>query len=71
MIGSRLSLYFTGAQCNTSNQLCNLRINGSQLTEDGLLNVSVVASNAVGSRIPVTFPTPGSLTIIMLCIAFK
>ena len=60
MIGS---LSFTGVQCNTSNQKCNLTVNGSQLTEDGLLIVSVVAYNAVGSRDPVNFPTSGSLII--------
>ena len=59
MIGSQ------SVQCNTSNQQCNLIVLGSQLTENRLLNISVVASNAVGSGDPVYFPTPGSLTEIM------
>ncbi len=58
MIGSLSS---TRVQCNTSNQQCTLRVPGSQLTEDGLLNVSVVASNAVGSGDPANFPTTGFL----------
>ena len=56
---------FTRVQCNTSNQQCNLIVLGSQLTENRLLNISVVASNAVGSGDPVYFPTPGSLTEIV------
>ncbi len=47
-----------GVQCNTSNQ-CNLTVPGSQLTQGGLLSVSVVASNAVGNGNPVIFPMSG------------
>ncbi len=60
MIGS---LHITKVQCNTSNQQCTVTAPGSQLTEDGLLNVSVVASNAVGSGDPANFPTTGSLIL--------
>ncbi len=56
MIGS---LLFTGDQCNTSNQQCTLKVPGSNLTEVGLLDVSVVAFNAIGSGNPATFPMSG------------
>ncbi len=63
MIGSQP---FTGAQCNTSNQQCILRVPGSNLTEVGLLNVSVVAFNAVGSGNPTTFPMSGIVQFVYL-----
>ena len=53
---------FTGVTCSASNH-CTLRVNGSQLTVDGLFNVSVVAFNAVGSGPPATFPTEGIYNI--------
>ena len=52
------SLNFTGVNCSATNN-CSLRVTGSQLTVDSLLNVSVVAFNAVGSGPPASSATPG------------
>ena len=46
---------FTRDACNN----CSFIFNTSRLTISNLLNVSVVASNAVGSGKHALFPTPG------------
>ena len=52
------SLTITEVTCNATNH-CTARVTGSRLNSNGSLTVSVVASNAVGSGPPATFPTQG------------
>ena len=67
------SLQLTGVICNATNY-CVLRVNGSQLSVNGLLTVSVVASNPLGSGPTAMFPTPGlcdffhSVAMVMLAL---
>ncbi len=50
---------FSGIICNVGNNRCSQRINVSHITSNELLNISVVASNVVGSGNSVSFPTLG------------
>ena len=50
-------LQFTMTTCNTTNY-CTLRVNGS-LSPSDTYNVSVVASNIVGSGTAAVFPNTG------------
>ncbi len=65
-IGSRS---FSGVECNSSNH-CTLRVNGLQLM-NGLLTVSVLAWNAVGSGDTVSLPISGKVKLIHVCMWLK
>ncbi len=50
---------FSGTVCNVGNNRCSQRINVSHITATELLNISVVASNVVGSGNSIAFTSLG------------
>ena len=62
--GSVTRLNFTTADCNSTTNICTLRVNGSDLSPNDTYNLSVVATNIVGDGAPAMFTNKGLIILV-------